>query len=72
MQTQNSNTAHSLYALYETLPNETQQQFLQESLQKQSDKLETLSLYLACIEAKEENEFLTKEESQAFIDSLPQ
>jgi len=72
MQTQNSNTAHSLYALYETLPNETQQQFLQELLQKQSDKFETLALYLACQEAKDENEFLTEYETKIFIDSLPQ
>jgi hypothetical protein len=72
MQTQNSNTAHSLYALYETFPDEIQQQFLQELLQKQSDKLETLAIYLACQEAKDENKFLTVDETQAFIDSLPQ
>jgi hypothetical protein len=72
MQTQNSNTAHSLYALYETLPNEVQQVFLQELLQKQADKVETLALYLACKEAKDENEFLTEDEAKAFIDNLPQ
>jgi len=72
MQTQNSNTAHSLYALYETLPNEVQQVFLQELLQKQADKLEILALYLACKEAKDENEFLTEDETKAFIDNLPQ
>ena len=72
MQTQNSNTAHSLYALYETLSNETEQQFLQELSQKQADKLETLALFLACREAKDENEFLTVDETKAFIDSLPQ
>jgi hypothetical protein len=72
MQPQNSNTAHSLYALYETLPNEVQQVFLQELLQKQSNKLETLALYLACKEAKDENEFLTEDETKFFIDNLPQ
>ncbi|MDD5578863.1 MAG: hypothetical protein PHY16_06220 [Methylobacter sp.] len=72
MQAQNSNTAHSLYALYETLPNEVQQVFLQELLQKQADKLETLALYLACQEAKDENEFLTEDETKAFIENLPQ
>lgn len=72
MQTQNSNTAHSLYALFETLPDEAQHQFLQELLQKQADKLETLTLFLACQEAKDENEFLTEDETKAFIDSLPQ
>lgn len=72
MQTQNSNAEHSLYALYETLPNETQQHFLQELLQKQAGKIETLALYLACQEAKHENEFLTADETKAFTDSLPQ
>jgi len=72
MQAQNSNAAHSLYVLYETLPNDIQQQFLQELMQKQADKLETLALYLACKEAKDENEFLTEEETTDFINSLPQ
>lgn len=72
MQAQNSNTAHSLYALYETLSNETQQQFLQELMQKQADKLESLALYSACQEAKDENEFLTEAEATDFINSLPQ
>jgi len=72
MQTQQSNTAHSLYALYETLSNDIQQQFLQELLQKQADKLETLALYMACKETKDENEFLTENETLDFINSLPQ
>ena len=71
MQTQNSNAAHSLYVLYETLPNDIQQQFLQELMQKQADKLETLALYLAYKEAKDENEFLTEDEATDFINSLP-
>ncbi len=72
MQAQNSNAAHSLYVLYETLSNDVQQQFLQELMQKQADKLETLALYLACKEAKDENEFLTEEETTDFINRLPQ
>ncbi|HBA65312.1 MAG TPA: hypothetical protein DCZ48_03890 [Methylococcaceae bacterium] len=71
MQTQNPDAAHSLFVLYETLPEETQQLFLQELLAKQSEKVETLALYLACKEAKEENEFLSDAEAQAFINSLP-
>ncbi|WP_024299508.1 hypothetical protein [Methylomicrobium lacus] len=67
MQPQNSNTAHSLYALYETLPDEVQQGFLQELLEKQSEKLETLALYLACKEVKDQHEFLTEDETKAFI-----
>lgn len=72
MQPQSSNTAHSLYALYETLSNEIQQQFLQELLQKQADKLEILALYLACKDAKDENDFLTETETLDFINSLPE
>jgi hypothetical protein len=72
MQTLNANTAQSLYTLYEALPDETQQQFLQELLQKQADKIEILALYLACREAKDENEFLSDDEAKNFIDSLPQ
>jgi hypothetical protein len=72
MQTQNTNTAHSLYVLYESLPNETQQLFLQELLAKQAEQLETLAFYLACKDTKEENDFLTDSEVQAFINNLPQ
>ncbi len=72
MQTQHLTTAHSLYVLYETLPDETKQLFLQELLAKQAENIEASALYLACKEAKEENEFLTDTEAQAFINSLPQ
>jgi len=41
-------------------------------MQKQADKLETLALYLMYKQAKDENEFLTADETKAFIDSLPQ
>jgi len=64
-----SATAHSLYTLYETLPNEVQQAFLQELLQKRYQQLVDLDFYLACKETKEENEFLSEQEQQAFIDS---
>jgi len=36
MTTQQVNTAHSLYALYDTLPNEVQQAFIEELLQKKT------------------------------------
>lgn len=42
MQTQNLDAAHSLYVLFETLSDETQQLFLQELLAKQKNKLESL------------------------------
>jgi hypothetical protein len=72
MQPQNANAAHSLYVLYETLPNDIQQQFLQELMQKQSNQLEILALYMACKEVKDENEFLTQDEATDFINSLPE
>lgn len=40
MQTQNLSAAHSLYVLYETLSDETQQLFLQELSAKQKQKVE--------------------------------
>jgi hypothetical protein len=72
MNTQQANTAHSLYALYETLPNEVQQAFLEELLQKKLQQQEDLGFYLACKLAKDENEFLSEQEAQAFIQTLSQ
>ena len=72
MQAQNSNAAHSLYVLYETLPNVVQQAFLQELIQKKHQELADLSFYLDCKEAKDENDFLSEQEQKAFIDSLSQ
>lgn len=72
MQAEHMNAAHSLYVLYETLPDDVQQAFLQELLQKQQERLENLAFYLACQQAKDENEFLSDEDSQAFIANLPQ
>jgi len=72
MQTQNTSTSHNLYELYASLPNETQQAFLQELLQKQQHKIENMAFQLACKQAKDENEFLNDKEATTFIDSLPQ
>jgi hypothetical protein len=72
MQPENSSTAHRLYALYETLPKPVQQDFLQELLEKQQEQVEKEALYLACRQAKEEDEFLTEQETQDFINRLPQ
>ncbi len=72
MQTEKLTIAHSLYVLYETLSDDIQQAFLQKLFQKQRDKLENLAFYLACRQTKDENEFLSDTDSQAFIESLPQ
>ena len=72
MNTASTHTAHSLYVFYETLPNEVQQAFLQELIQKKHQELADLGFYLDCKEAKDENEFLSKQDQQPFIDSLSQ
>ena len=72
MNTQQANTAHSLYALYETLPNEVQQAFLEELLDKKQQELEDLAFALACKQVKNETQFLNEQETQAFIQSLSQ
>nr|WP_087146287.1 hypothetical protein [Crenothrix polyspora] len=67
-----TNTAHSLYMLYETLPDDLQQAFLQELIQKKHQELVDLSFYLDCKQTKDENEYLTEQEHQMFINSLSQ
>lgn len=67
MNTAASQTAHSLYIFYETLPNEVQQAFLQELIQKKHQELADLSFYLDCKEAKDENEFLSEQEQHSFF-----
>ena len=70
MNPQQTNIAHSLYVLYETLPNEVQQAFLEELLEKKHQELEDLAFFLACKQAKDENQFLSEPEAQAFKQSL--
>ena len=71
-QQSNANTAHSLYALYETLPDMIQRAFLEELWQKKRQELEDLAFYLDCKQAKDENDFLSENEAQTFIQSLAQ
>ena len=72
MNIESANTAHSLYVLYETLPNEVQQAFLEELLGKKQQELEDLAFALACKQVKNESQFLNEQETQAFIQSLSQ
>ncbi|GEM_PF-357963 len=60
IQTQQITTAHSLYTLYEILPDETQQIFLQELFAKQGEKIRTSAAYK---KAESENGFLTGDQS---------
>ena len=68
----NVNTAHSLYAFYETLPDTIQRAFLEELWQKKRQELEDLAFYLDCKQVKDENDFLSENEAQTFIQSLAQ
>jgi hypothetical protein len=43
MNTQQTNTAHSLYALYETLPDEVQKTFLEELVQRKYLEIKALA-----------------------------
>ncbi len=43
MNTQQTDTAHSLYALYETLPDEVQKRFLEELVQKKYLQIKALA-----------------------------
>ncbi len=52
-------TAHSLYMLYETLPDEIQQIFLQELLTKQAENIKRSLFCSACKKTEEENGFQT-------------
>jgi len=70
MQVQKNTTAHNLYELYVSLSTEVQDDFLQELLDKQHEKLEDLAFYKACKEAKAEGEYLNATEAESFIDSL--
>ncbi len=64
MQTENLTIAHNLYSLYETLPDDIQQAFLQKLFQKQQDNLENLAFYIAHREVTDENELHEAQESQ--------
>lgn len=66
----NTNTAHSLYTLYDTLPDSIQHAFLEELWQKKRQQLEDFAFHLACKQAKDENEFLNDDETQNFIQNL--
>ncbi len=72
VQQASANTAHSLYAFYETLPDTVQREFLSELVEKKREELEDLSFYLDCKQAKDENEFLDDNEVDAFMESLTQ
>ncbi len=72
VQQASANTAHSLYAFYETLPDTVQREFLSELVQKKRAELEDFLFYLDCKQAKDENEFLDDNEADAFMESLTQ
>jgi hypothetical protein len=71
MQMQDQAIAHSLYVLYQALPEQSKQLFLQEMLTNQAEAMEDTAIYLACQEAQKDDDFLTDDEGRNFIDGLP-
>jgi hypothetical protein len=80
MQTSHQATAHSLYVLYQALPKQSQQLFLQEKqsqqlflqemLTNQAEVMEDTAIYLVCEEARNDDDFLTDDECRSFVDGL--
>ncbi len=64
-------TSTGFYSLFQTLPLETRQGFLQLLFQNNSTDLEDSILYLACENSRKEG-FLSESESQSLLESLPQ
>ena len=64
-------TSTGFYSLFQTLPLEIQQGFLQLLFQNNSTELEDSILYFACENSRNEG-FLSELESQSLLESLPQ
>jgi hypothetical protein len=64
-------TSTDFYSLFQTLPTEIRQGFLQLLFQNNSSELEDLILYLACENSRKEG-LLSELESQSLLESLPQ
>jgi hypothetical protein len=63
-------TSKGLYSLFQTLPLEIRQGFLQLLFQNNSSELEDSILYVACENSRKEG-FLSELESQSLLESLP-
>ena len=64
-------TSTGFYSLFQTLPLEIRQGFLQLLFQNNYSELEDSILYFACENSRKEG-FLSELESQTLLDSLPQ
>ena len=64
-------TSTGFYSLFQNLPLEIRQGFLQLLFQNNSAELEDSILYLACENSRNEG-FLSELESQSLLESLPQ
>ncbi len=63
-------TSTGFYSLFQTLPLDIRQGFLQLLFQNNSTELKDSILYLACENARKEG-FLSELESQSLLESLP-
>jgi len=64
-------TSTAFYSLFQTLPPEARQGFLQLLFQNNSSELEDFIFYLACKNSRKEG-FLSESEFQSLLESLPQ
>ncbi|MEM9219166.1 MAG: hypothetical protein AAGD25_33130 [Cyanobacteria bacterium P01_F01_bin.150] len=71
MTTQSLELSKNFYNLFQALPDEAKQGFLNALVQNNREELETAFFYWECKSAKEEG-FLSDEEANEFLLSLPQ
>lgn len=64
-------TSTGFYSLFQTLPLEIRQGFIQLLFQNNASELEDFILYLACEKSRKEG-FLSESEAQSLLESLPQ
>ncbi len=64
--------AKNLYGLFESLLPETQHHFLQQLCREKGEELADLAFAVACQQTHNEVDFLSPEEAERFMESLPQ
>ncbi|PSN19402.1 hypothetical protein C7271_07440 [filamentous cyanobacterium CCP5] len=71
MTSQTLQLSHHFYNLFQALPEEAKQGFLEALIANNREEIEDLLFYQDCKAAREEG-FLSDEEAQTFLTSLPQ
>ena len=71
MTTQSLNLSHHFYNLFQALPDEAKRGFLESLVKNNREDIESLLFYHDCQAARREG-FLSDDEAQDFLASLPQ